>query len=68
MSIQLGGLVSQILLEHFGSIVQKVGSDLFRFGSKTIPLIAMTTNLPKKQVKLNFLYKFILNLYVFISY
>lgn len=53
MSIQLGGLVSQILLEHFGSIVQSVGSDLFRFGSKTIPLISMTTNLPKKQVQYN---------------
>nr|CAD7257047.1 unnamed protein product [Timema shepardi] len=51
MSVQFGKLCSLILLEHFGDIVQKVGYDLFKWGSKPFNLIVNTTGLPISQVK-----------------
>ncbi|XP_013141101.1 PREDICTED: DNA-directed RNA polymerase III subunit RPC3 [Papilio polytes] len=50
MSHQLGRVVSEILHQYFGEIVQKVGHDLFIYGSKPIPMIVKTTGLPRKQV------------------
>lgn len=50
MSLQQGRVVSQILLRHFGEIVQKVGDDIFACGKKSIALIVRTTELPRSQV------------------
>ncbi|XP_045453789.1 DNA-directed RNA polymerase III subunit RPC3 [Melitaea cinxia] len=50
MSLQQGRVVSQILLRHFGEIVQKVGDDIFACGRKSIALIVRTTELPRSQV------------------
>ncbi|XP_013171759.1 PREDICTED: DNA-directed RNA polymerase III subunit RPC3 isoform X1 [Papilio xuthus] len=50
MSHQLGRVVSEILHQYFGEIVQKVGHDLFIYGTKPIPMIVKTTGLPRKQV------------------
>ncbi|GBP64016.1 DNA-directed RNA polymerase III subunit RPC3 [Eumeta japonica] len=50
MSHQKGRLVSEILNRYFGDIVQKVGDDLFTFGSKPISLIIKTTRLHRLQV------------------
>ncbi|KAJ8720742.1 hypothetical protein PYW08_006207 [Mythimna loreyi] len=50
MSHQLGRVVSAILHRYFGEIVQKVGDDLFTFGSKPIGLIVKTTSLTRTQV------------------
>ncbi|CAH2088053.1 unnamed protein product [Euphydryas editha] len=50
MSHQLGRVVSQLLLRHFGEIVQKVGNDLFTCGSKSIAMIMRSTELPRSQV------------------
>lgn len=50
MSVQFGKLCSLILLEHFGEIVQKVGSDLFKCQGKPLHLIARSTKLPLQKV------------------
>lgn len=50
MSHQLGRVVSEILHRYFGEIVQKVGMDLFTYGSKPITLIMKSTGLPRSQV------------------
>ncbi|KAL0829722.1 hypothetical protein ABMA28_003218 [Loxostege sticticalis] len=50
MSHQLGRVVSEILLRYFGEIVEKVGKDLFMYGSKPIGMILKTTGLPRAQV------------------
>lgn len=50
MSHQLGRVVSAILHRYFGEIVQKVGDDLFTFGSKPIGMIMKTTSLTRTQV------------------
>ncbi|CAG4960917.1 unnamed protein product [Colias eurytheme] len=50
MSHQLGRLVSQILQRYFGEIVEKVGSDLFRYGCKSIGMIVKSTGLPRLKV------------------
>lgn len=50
MSYQLGRLVSVILHRYFGEIVQKVGDDLFTYGSKPIGMIIKTTGLSRSLV------------------
>ncbi|XP_047027290.1 DNA-directed RNA polymerase III subunit RPC3 [Helicoverpa zea] len=50
MSHQLGRVVSVILHRYFGELVQKVGDDLFTYGSKPIGLIVKTTGFPRNQV------------------
>jgi hypothetical protein len=50
MSVQFGKLCSLILLEHFGEIVQKVGSDLFKCQGKPLHLIVRSTKLPLPKV------------------
>lgn len=50
MSHQLGRVVSEILYRYFGEIVQKVGMDLFTYGSKPISMIMRSTELPRSQV------------------
>ncbi|XP_063831985.1 DNA-directed RNA polymerase III subunit RPC3 [Ostrinia nubilalis] len=50
MSHQLGRVVSELLLRYFGEIVEKVGKDLFQYGSKPIGMILKTTGLPRSQV------------------
>lgn len=55
MSHQLGRVVSQILLRYYGDIVQKVGDDLFIYGSKPINMIVKTTGLPRTQVLITYL-------------
>jgi len=50
MSVQFGKLCSLILLEHFGEIVQKVGSDLFKCQGKPLHLIARSIKLPRQKV------------------
>lgn len=50
MSVQFGKLCSLILLEHFGEIVQKVGSDLFKCQGKPLHLIARSIKLPLRKV------------------
>ncbi|KAJ9586990.1 hypothetical protein L9F63_019408 [Diploptera punctata] len=51
MSLQFEKLCSLILLEHFGEIVQKVGTDLYKFQSKPLQLIVASTKLPISKVK-----------------
>lgn len=51
MSVQLGKVCSLILFEHFGEIVEKVGTDLFRWGPKPFGLIASSTKLPIEKVR-----------------
>ncbi|XP_075981899.1 RNA polymerase III subunit C [Anticarsia gemmatalis] len=50
MSHQLGRVVSVILHRYFGEIVQKVGDDLFTYGSKPIGMIVKTTGLTRTLV------------------
>ncbi|XP_050551828.1 DNA-directed RNA polymerase III subunit RPC3 [Spodoptera frugiperda] len=50
MSHQMGRVVSAILERHFGEIVQKVGDDLFSYGSRPISMIVRNTGLPRNQV------------------
>ncbi|CAF4952069.1 unnamed protein product [Pieris macdunnoughi] len=50
MSHQLGRLVAQILQRYCGEIVEKVGNDLFMYGSKPIAMIVKSTGLPRTQV------------------
>ncbi|XP_068623119.1 DNA-directed RNA polymerase III subunit RPC3 [Battus philenor] len=50
MSHQLGRVVSEILHRYFGEIVQKVGNDLFIYGSKPVAMIVKSTGLTRKQV------------------
>lgn len=47
MSHQLGRVVSVILHRYFGEIVQEVGDDLFKYGSKPIGMIVKTTGLSR---------------------
>ncbi|CAB3241504.1 unnamed protein product [Arctia plantaginis] len=47
MSHQLGRVVSIILHRYFGDIVQTVGDDLFKCGSKPIGMIVKTTGLSR---------------------
>ncbi|XP_066603137.1 DNA-directed RNA polymerase III subunit RPC3 isoform X2 [Prorops nasuta] len=51
MSEVLGKLCSALLLEHFGPIVQAVGDDLFKHGTKILNYIRATTGLPLVKVK-----------------
>ncbi|XP_018336281.2 DNA-directed RNA polymerase III subunit RPC3 isoform X2 [Agrilus planipennis] len=51
MSSQYGKVISFILLERFGEIVEKVGSCLFHYGSSPLLYIKKYTNLPLSQVK-----------------
>lgn len=56
MSVQFSKVCSLILLEHFGEIVEKVGSDLFQWGPKPLGLIAASTKLSVDKVSIKFLY------------
>ncbi|XP_053975450.1 DNA-directed RNA polymerase III subunit RPC3 [Hylaeus anthracinus] len=51
MSLICGKLCSCILYEHFGHIVQTVGDDLFKYGTKPYSLIRHTTHLPLSKIK-----------------
>ncbi|XP_034239902.1 DNA-directed RNA polymerase III subunit RPC3 [Thrips palmi] len=51
MSVQFSKVCSLILLEHFGEIVEKVGTDLFQWGPKPLTLIASSTKLSIDKVK-----------------
>ncbi|XP_033327715.2 RNA polymerase III subunit C isoform X1 [Megalopta genalis] len=44
-------LCSSILLEHFGPIVQTVGDDLMKFGTKPLNLLRHTTHLTLAKIK-----------------
>lgn len=50
MSHQLGRVVSVILQRYFGENVQKVGDDLFTYGSKPIALLVKSTGLSRIKV------------------
>lgn len=50
MSTQCGKLVSLILYEHFGEIVEKVGYHLFKYGVSPLWPIVKYTELPVSQV------------------
>ncbi|XP_028029771.1 DNA-directed RNA polymerase III subunit RPC3 [Bombyx mandarina] len=50
MSHQLGRVVSVILQRYFGENVQKVGDDLFTYGSKPIALLVKSTDLSRIKV------------------
>lgn len=61
MSLILEKLCKNILLEHCGSVVQEVGSEIFKHGPRTLGQIKVTTKLPIKQVqKLIFIYEWII--------
>ncbi|XP_056647996.1 DNA-directed RNA polymerase III subunit RPC3 isoform X1 [Diorhabda sublineata] len=51
MSSQLGKVVSLILLERFGVVVEKVGTCLFQYGSAPLLHIKKRTELPLSKVK-----------------
>ncbi|XP_076300015.1 RNA polymerase III subunit C isoform X2 [Lasioglossum baleicum] len=51
MSTMCKRLCSSILLEHFGQIVQTVGDDLMKYGTKPIILIRHTTHLAVAKIK-----------------
>lgn len=51
MSTMCKRLCSSILLEHFGPIVQTVGDDLMKYGTKPIILIRHTTHLAVAKIK-----------------
>lgn len=51
MSLQFGKLISSLLLEHYGEAAQRVGGDLFRWGTKTLREIVSGTGLPIEKVK-----------------
>lgn len=55
MSAQCGKLISLILQEHFGEIVEKVGIYLFKNGSCPLGLIVKYTELPVAKVNYNIL-------------
>lgn len=61
-SCQLGQLCSLILREHFGEIVCKIGTQLFKFGPQTLPKLLIKTQLSIEHVsKLYFQIKTLLN-------
>ena len=51
MSLMCRKLCSSILYEHFGQIVQCVGEDLLKYGTKPLGLIRSTTKLPLSKIK-----------------
>lgn len=53
MSAQLGKVVSLIILERFGSVVEKVVSYLFRYGTSPLLYIQKYTELPLSKVFAN---------------
>lgn len=59
MSHQLGRVVSVILQRYFGENVQKVGDDLFTYGSKPIALLVKSTGLSRVKVNSENTLKFI---------
>lgn len=50
MSSQLGKVVSHIILERFGPVVEKVVTYLFQYGSSPILYIKKYTELPLSKV------------------
>lgn len=52
MSAQCGKLVSLILYEHFGEVVQQVGYHLFKYGVSPLWNIVKYTTLPVPKVML----------------
>lgn len=59
MSSQCGKLVSLILYEHFGEVVEKIGYHLFKYGVCPLWLIVKYTELPVAKVNYYFI-RFIL--------
>lgn len=53
MSVQLGKVVSLILTERFGPVVEKIGLYLFEYGTSPLFYIKKYTELPLSKV--NFL-------------
>lgn len=51
MSTQYGKLISLILLEHFGEVVERVALFLYKSGSCHLSLIAKCTELPVSKVR-----------------
>jgi DNA-directed RNA polymerase III subunit RPC3 len=51
MSVQYGKVVSLILLERFGPVVEKVGTYLYQYGTVPLLYIKKNTNLPLSKVK-----------------
>ncbi|RZB38677.1 DNA-directed RNA polymerase III subunit RPC3 [Asbolus verrucosus] len=51
MSVQYGKVISLILLERFGPVVEKVGAYLFKYGTTPLLYIKKSTNLPLSKVK-----------------
>lgn len=50
MSAQFGKVLSLILTEHYGTVVEKVGTYLFQYGTSPILYIVKKTNLPLSKV------------------
>lgn len=50
MSIQLGKLCSVIIEEHFGEKARIVCEDLYASVAKNLPMIVVSTKLPKSEV------------------
>ncbi|KAL3265439.1 hypothetical protein HHI36_009642 [Cryptolaemus montrouzieri] len=51
MSSQVGKVISLILQERFGPVIEKVGTFLFQYGSNPLLYIKRTTDLPLGKVK-----------------
>ncbi|KAJ3659248.1 hypothetical protein Zmor_010949 [Zophobas morio] len=51
MSVQYGKVISLILQERFGPVVEKVGTYLFQYGTVPLLYIKKNTNLPLSKVK-----------------
>ncbi|KAJ8676608.1 hypothetical protein QAD02_012395 [Eretmocerus hayati] len=51
MSLIFEKLCKSILLEHFGAIVEAVGSDMFKYGPRTLSQMKATTKLPVAKLK-----------------
>lgn len=52
MSTQYGKVVSLILLERFGPVIEKVGSFLFQYGSSPLLYIKKGVDLPLLKVSM----------------
>lgn len=50
MSVQYGKVVSLILLERFGPVIEKIGTFLFQYGSSPLLYIKKGVDLPLLKV------------------
>lgn len=53
MSAQFGKVLSLILIERYGPVVEKVGMHLFQYGTSPILYIVKYTKLPLSKVDVN---------------